>query len=61
MSSGHFSRLDRDINQVQGRFVTAALDPNKPFAVPGIMRWPVLQHLTARLMAFGIRPEHVKD
>lgn len=49
---------------VQNNVITAAIKPgNEPFRVPLLLRVvsaiPSLQSLTARLLAVGVRPEHV--
>ncbi len=50
--------------QMQRRVLAPALDPTKPFAAPGFMRFvprvPLLRRLPARLVGFGVWPVHVK-
>ena len=41
--------------------IQAALDPAKGFEIPGFVRWKPFNDLAARVMGFGIKPEHVKD
>ena len=46
----------------QNNIISAALKPGDqpiPFALRLITALPVLQGLTARLVAVGVRPEHV--
>jgi hypothetical protein len=45
---------------MQERILRQALDSDKPISVPGFVRWPVVSSLVARVMGFGILPEHVK-
>ena len=50
---------------IQKRIIAAALNPNKPFRVPLllrlILRVPGLRNLPARVIGFGFRREHVKQ
>ena len=50
---------------VQRRIIAGALDANKPFNFPLVLRLmlriPILRDLPARIIAFGIRPEHLKS
>lgn len=48
------------VNFVQGQAVARALTPDKPLELPGIVRVRPLGNLVARIVAFGITPEHVK-
>jgi len=48
------------VNTMQEGILRQALDSDKPIAVPGFVRWPVVGSLVARVMGFGILPEHVK-
>jgi 2-polyprenyl-6-methoxyphenol hydroxylase-like FAD-dependent oxidoreductase len=48
------------VNQLQERMIKTALDPEKQVQVPRFLRWPVVRELPARVVAFGIRPEHVE-
>jgi hypothetical protein len=48
------------VNTMQERILRQALDSDKPISVPGFVRWPVVSSLVARVMGFGILPEHVK-
>jgi 2-polyprenyl-6-methoxyphenol hydroxylase-like FAD-dependent oxidoreductase len=49
---------------IQKRIITAALNPDKPFRVPLLLRLllrvPGLRDLPARVIGFGFRREHVK-
>lgn len=38
-----------------------AMDPNKSFQMPLVLRIPFIQTMAARVTAFGIRPEHVQN
>ncbi|MEP7199240.1 MAG: FAD-dependent oxidoreductase [Chloroflexota bacterium] len=49
------------VNVIQDVALKSALDPNKPFEIPAIVRVPLVGHTIARLIAIGIGPEHVKD
>jgi 2-polyprenyl-6-methoxyphenol hydroxylase-like FAD-dependent oxidoreductase len=48
------------VNQMQERLIKSALDPDKQVQVPRFLRWPVVREIPARIVAFGIRPEHVQ-
>ncbi len=48
------------VNTMQERILRQALDSDKPIAVPGFVLWPMVGGLVARVMGFGIMPEHVK-
>lgn len=48
-------------NFVQDNLLTRALDPNKGFEIPAIVRFKPFGEMVARVIAFGIKPEHVKD
>jgi 2-polyprenyl-6-methoxyphenol hydroxylase-like FAD-dependent oxidoreductase len=49
---------------IQKRVISNALDPSKPFKFPLLLRVmlhiPILRDLPARVIAFGIRTEHLK-
>ena len=49
----------------QQRLVASGLDPSKPFTLPFpfrlLLRLPILRDLPARMIAFGVRPAHVRD
>lgn len=49
------------INVLQNNVFKQALDPNRAFTPPRLMRWPLLGSLAARLVGFGILREHVQD
>lgn len=49
------------MNVLQDRLIASALDSNTMFRVPGFVRWPFVSNMVARLLAFGILPEHVKS
>lgn len=49
------------VNFVQDNVLSRVLDTNKPFEVPGIARVRPLGNLLARVIAFGISPEHLKN
>jgi 2-polyprenyl-6-methoxyphenol hydroxylase-like FAD-dependent oxidoreductase len=49
------------VNLIQDTMVKTALDPQATFAFPAFLKLPVLRDIPARLMGFGILPEHVKD
>ena len=50
---------------VQQRVVVSGLNPKEPFTLPFLarlfLRLPLLRDLPARLIAFGVRPAHVRD
>jgi 2-polyprenyl-6-methoxyphenol hydroxylase-like FAD-dependent oxidoreductase len=50
---------------VQNRVVKTALDPNRPFRLPLpiriLLKIPILRDLPAKLIAFGIRPAHIRE
>ena len=48
------------VNTMQEGILKQALDSDRPLAVPGFVRWPLIGGLVARMMGFGILPEHVK-
>jgi len=48
------------VNVIQDNLLARALDPEKPFELPAYVRWRPFNDFAARLMAFGIKPEHVK-
>jgi len=48
------------VNTMQEGILGQALNSDQPIAVPGFVRWPVIGGLVARMMGFGILPEHVK-
>ncbi len=43
----------------QKQIIAPAIDPNRQFKLPAILRLPILRDLPARLIAFGILPAHV--
>jgi 2-polyprenyl-6-methoxyphenol hydroxylase-like FAD-dependent oxidoreductase len=43
----------------QKQIIAPAIDPNRQFKLPAILRLPILRDLPARLIAFGILPVHV--
>ncbi len=49
------------MNAAQDAVIGRALDSQKPFEIPGIIRAPFIGDLAARVIAFGIRPEHVAN
>lgn len=49
------------VNFAQDNVLERVLDSKKPFEVPGIVRVRPLANLLARVIAFGISPEHVKN
>lgn len=54
------------VSGIQDRVINRALDPGSAFQLPAILRLPILRRLPivrdlpARMMAFGIRREHVR-
>jgi len=48
------------VNTMQEQILRPALDSDKPFAVPGFVRWPVVSGLVAHVMGFGIGRVHVE-
>lgn len=48
------------VNQMQERLIKNALDPEKQVQVPRFLRLPLVREIPARVVAFGIRPEHVQ-
>ncbi len=48
------------VNTMQEGILRQALDSDRPIAVPGFVRWPVVSGLVERMMGFGIFPEHAK-
>lgn len=55
--------IQRMQSAVQKRIIAGALDTSKPFKFPLLLRImlrvPVLRDLPARIVAFGVRPEHL--
>lgn len=49
------------VTVMQKRIIAGALDPNKSFALPAFLSWPVFRNLPARIMGFGIGREQLKD
>jgi len=49
------------VNVIQDNLIARALDPTRGFELPGFVRWNPFNELAARVMGFGIKPEHVKD
>src|SRR5215471_17179415 len=49
------------VNLLQDRLLKAALDPNGSFSFPSFFGWPLVRKLIPLLLAFGIRPEHVRQ
>ena len=47
------------VNVVQDNVLSRALDPDKGFEIPGFVRWKPIGAVAARVVAFGIKPEHV--
>lgn len=47
-------------SQVQKQIIARALDGDRPFKLPGFLRWPVLRDIPARLIAFGVWPVKLK-
>jgi hypothetical protein len=49
---------------MQRRVIVRVLDETKPFKPPMILRligkFPFLQRIPARLIGYGVRPEHVQ-
>ncbi|MBD1908251.1 FAD-dependent oxidoreductase [Funiculus sociatus GB2-A5] len=43
----------------QKQIIAPAIEPNRQFKLPAILRLPILRDLPARLIAFGILPAHV--
>lgn len=48
------------VGVIPNRVVTGALDPNRSFQLPRILRWRPLRALPALFVGLGIRPEHVR-
>ena len=48
------------VNTMQEQILRPALDSDKPLAVPGFVRWPVVSGLVAHVMGFGIGRVHVE-
>jgi 2-polyprenyl-6-methoxyphenol hydroxylase-like FAD-dependent oxidoreductase len=48
------------VNQLQERVIKVILDPGFTFRVPLFVHIPVLRALVIRVVAFGLRPEHVQ-
>jgi hypothetical protein len=59
--------MNRDSNspaQPEPQAGHGMLDPNKPFVMGKLARsvaWPGLSDIIARVFAYGISPEHMKD
>lgn len=49
------------VNTMQEGILRQALHSDKPIRVPGFVRCPVVGGLVARMMGFGILPEHVRS
>ena len=49
------------VNVLQDRLIAAALNPQTSFTVPCFVHWRPVGNIAARLVAFGIQPEHVKQ
>jgi 2-polyprenyl-6-methoxyphenol hydroxylase-like FAD-dependent oxidoreductase len=49
------------VGTFQNSVISYAFDAQRPFQPPIFMRLPMLRGLVARVMGYGIRPEHVKD
>ena len=47
-------------SQVQKQIIALALDGDRPFKLPGFLRWPVWRDIPARLIAFGVWPVKLK-
>ncbi|MCA1553047.1 MAG: FAD-dependent oxidoreductase, partial [Chloroflexi bacterium] len=48
------------VNFIQNNVLVRALDPRGTFQVPAVARWKPFNRVAARVLAFGIKPEHVK-
>jgi len=48
------------VNFVQNQAVTRVLTPDKPLELPGIVRARPIGNLVARILAFGLTPEHIR-
>ena len=48
------------VNAMQEGILRQALDSDRPIAVPGFVRWPVVSGLVAHVMGFGIGRVHVE-
>jgi 2-polyprenyl-6-methoxyphenol hydroxylase-like FAD-dependent oxidoreductase len=46
---------------LQERLLPVALDPNRQFTPPALMRLPIVRDLFARTVAFGVWPVHLKQ
>jgi len=46
---------------IQKQVLAPALDPNRLFKPPALLRLPLLRDLPARLIAFGVWPVHLKN
>jgi 2-polyprenyl-6-methoxyphenol hydroxylase-like FAD-dependent oxidoreductase len=49
------------VNLLQDRLLKAALDPNGSFSFPSFFGLPLVRKLIPLILAFGIRPEHVRQ
>jgi 2-polyprenyl-6-methoxyphenol hydroxylase-like FAD-dependent oxidoreductase len=47
-------------NNVLRRVLTSTAPPRVPAALRLLLSWPVVRHITARLIGVGVRPEHVR-
>jgi 2-polyprenyl-6-methoxyphenol hydroxylase-like FAD-dependent oxidoreductase len=47
------------VNQLQEVMIGRVLQTDKPFHLPGIVHLPFFSDVAARVVGFGIRPEHV--
>ncbi len=49
------------VNFIQDNLLTRVLDPEKSLEIPGVARWQPFGAVAARVVAFGIKPEHVRN
>jgi 2-polyprenyl-6-methoxyphenol hydroxylase-like FAD-dependent oxidoreductase len=47
------------VNVMQEQLLRPALESDKPLTVPNFVPWPVVRHVMARVIGFGVGREHV--
>ena len=47
------------VNVMQEQLLRPALETDGPLTVPGFVPWPVVRHVLARVIGFGVGREHV--
>src|SRR5262249_51653481 len=52
--------IQAGVNVIQATGLNSALAPNKNFALPPVSHVPGFAGLVARVIAYGVSPEHVK-